>query len=619
MTIAQVPWFATDKDKPNEVASRVFDYVQEVERTQQYLFERFYRLACLYDPYFAQLSGFSGEGSSATGPDRKVQENVVASNVDTVCAVIAAAKVRPRVLLDDASWEEQRTARRLSFYAEGLGKLLDVHPIAVTGFRDGALKGTGLAKVSVNWAEETIRVERVMVDDIVVDEGECRTGTPKQMHQRVFVDRDQLKSEYPEKAAEIDAAQRGGRGAGEWGQWASYRPIERNQVVVIESWRLPYGKLGSKHYRPGRHTICVDQACLFDEPWEKRHFPFAVFRWTERACGWYGVGGAERIAGHQRRINKSHWQIDRQNDQLANPTTYVHLPDANIAVKTTNRLGTIAVYKSQIPTTVIPKAVSPDTYARLDRVREGAYEEFGVSRLAATARKPGGLDSGAALREYRDQTTQRFAQQEERFERFVLDIIWLALDAARDLALNDGTEAPVIVRHLAKGRKKIHWRDVDLGELKIQLTAASTLSRTPAGRTQTVQEWAQAGIISLDEARSLLRPFDPLDLDRTLSLYAAALDDIDRSIDAVLDGDHVVPEPYQNIKLGVWRFQQAYLQARGDDAPEETLEALRDWIVQGAHILAMQVADQDVLPANDQQVTPETQLAVNMIPHAEAM
>ncbi len=41
--------------------------------------------------------------------------------------------------------------------------------------------------------------------------------------------------------------------------------------------------------------------------------------------------------------------------------------------------------------------------------------------MTAQAAKPGGLDSGVALREYRDQTTQRFAIQEKAFETLKLD------------------------------------------------------------------------------------------------------------------------------------------------------------------------------------------------------
>jgi hypothetical protein len=586
------PWHKAAKitADPLELPSQVFEYVQEVERYQSPLFERFYRLSCLYDPYMLLMSSETGYER-----DRNVSENVIASNVDTVVGVIASSEVRPRVLLDDGDWTAQRQAARLSWYGEGIAKMLDAHKLASGAFKDAALKGSGLVKVWVDWEAGELRAERVLIDDIIVDESECRAGQlPPQLHHRVFTSKDDIKRDYPDSKAEIDAAQ-SGSSEGTWTSWAGYRPIEHDQIVVIESWKPCRGKRGTDRYVPGRHSKCIDTHALLDEEYHKPHYPIARMVWSERAIGWYGLGGAERIAGHQRLINKTHWVIDRQLERHANPTTYVRLPDANLTVKTVNRIGSMAVVKSDIPTTVIPPAVSKETYARLDRIRDGAYEEFGISRLAATAKKPGGLDSGAALREYRDQSTVRFAPQERSFERLVLDIILLGIDGAKDLATTEGYEAPVIVKALAKGRKRLRWEDVDVGEVRYQMQAASTLSRTPAGRTQMVLEWAQAGIISQDESRKLLAPFDPLDLDKTMSLYTAALDNIDLTIEEMLDGGHSVPEPFQNLSIGVWRTQQAYLRAKGDSAPEAVLETLRQWTVQAAWILSLRAEEQGVM------------------------
>lgn len=594
-------WF---KQKTPELPTAVFSYVQEVERSQSLLFERFYKLGALYDPYYSLMTGSGGTESSN---DRRVNENVIAASVDTVVAIISTAEVRPRVLIDEGDWTAHRTAARLSWYAEGLGKVLNVHTLAVAGFKDAAMKGTGLVKVYIDWQSGDIVAERVLVDDIIVDEGECRTGKPSQMHQRKFVDREQLKAAYPEHEEEIQAAQSTAAGDGSvWSNWADYRPIERDQVVVVESWHLPVGRKGRKGYKAGRHCICIDQAVLFDdEEWEKTFFPFAVLMWSTRAHGWYGIGGAERIAGHQRRVNKLHWQTDRALDQVASPTTYVHISDANLAVKTQNKLGTIAPYKHSIPKTVIPQAVSPEVYGRLAVVADKAFEEFGVSKMTATAKKPAGLDSGAAIREYHDATTQRFAQQEEGFEQFELDIIWRAIDCAKDLSLAEGESPPVIIRKLSKGKKKLSWSNVDPGEVKIQLQAASTLARTPAGRTQMVLEWAQAGIISQDEARSMMGPFDPLDLESPLSLYSSKLRDLQLTIEDLLDGEVVVPEPFQDLALGIYQTQMAYLGARGDGAPEEILENIRQWTVQAAFVLSMQ----EPAMAAPEAGTPTTALA----------
>lgn len=576
-------WWHADK---GQVWERVLDYVATVERAQSDIYTRFIKLAALYDP-----NGWNNAITAMRSSDEilgQVTENVVASNVDTVTAVIASTDVRARFMTDDADWSTQRLARQLEWYAEAVGKQLGIPEVCRKAFKSGALKGTGLVKVYIDQFDQ-IRTEHVMVDDVIVDEVECRAHAPRQLHQRNNIDREILKAEFPEYEMEIERAQSGRYR--NWRMWAGYRPLQRNEIVIIESWHLPIGVQDAPNYKPGRHTITIDGCDLVDEEYNEARFPFARFVWAERASGWYGISGAERIAGHQRALNKRNWQIDRQLDQGAIPTTYVRLADAALSVKTVNRLGTIAVYKSEKPETVIPPAVSPETYQSRQDLKAAAFEEFGVSQMAARATKPAGIDSGVAMREYRDQTTQRFATQEKAYEQLVLDVVQLVLGCCKKL----GSDAPVIMRRTKFGAKRIKWSQVDLGDVQVQIAAASTLARTPAGREQAVIEWAQAGVISQDEARRLLRHPD---LERAMSIYTEALENVENCLEEIADGSVVLPEPFMNLKMCVWRGQMQYLLWRDEGAPEEVLESVRQFVVQAAWMIgqATQPANQNAAP-----------------------
>lgn len=557
-----------------EVHRKVMDYVASVESAQFELFNLFVQCAVLYDPHDRQgvrAGWWEYGGHPWGGPDGQVYENVCASNVDTVAAIISPNKPRARFIPDDGDWSDNRRAKELERYTDGLVKLLDVHGVAQRGFKEAAKKGTGLAKVFEDG--KRIHVELTPVDEIVVDEGECLSGQmPRQMHQRKIVNKESLKDRFPNFADQIDKAQSGLR-------WADYRPIEDNECVVIESWLLPYGDQGDDDYRPGRHAITVEGADILDEEYHKPCFPFARMVWSERGSGWYGIGLIERIAGHQRTVNKRNWQIDRQIDQHAVPTTWVQQADAAITVKTINRFGTIGVYKVAKPDTVTPQAVSPETFKHLADTKASAFEESGVSRLAASAMKPAGIDSGVGLREYRDQTTQRFAVQESSYEQFFLDIVCLVVSCAKDL----GKNAPVVMRRAQHGKKKIKWANVDMGEVKVMIQASSQLAKTPAGRMQFGAELVERGLMTADEYRSvLLQP----DVDGVLSLYTAAYDNVERCIEEILDGEIMVPEPYQNLQMIVWRGTHHYFRAQEEGAPEEILENLRTYITQAAHIQA---------------------------------
>lgn len=565
-------WWNADEGTVNGV---LLPYVWKLERDQFATFSRFMRLEHLYDPNGPTADEYEDDVDGGIGC---AIENVVASNVDTVTAAIAATKVRARFMTDDGEWSEQRTATMLEWYCDGLAKLLDVHKHCSFTFKQAAKKGVGVLKVFAD-SFDRVRVERVMIDNIIVDDAECRDGgSPRQMHHRMLnADPEELKARFPEYASQIDLAT--GR-MSDMRRWAGYRILDNYGVVVVESWRLPIGVEGMEGYKPGRHTIVIDGCDLLDEPWEEDFFPFAMAVWSERDTSFYGISLAERIAGIQRALNKRNWQIDRNLDQYAVPTTYVDMPDAAMQVQSISRIGTIAVYKGRPPVTVTPQANSPEVYQHREQLKGSAFEESGVSRLAASAAKPAGIDSGVGLREYRDQTTQRFAPQEIVFEQLNLDVTILILWVCKGL----GDAAPDITRPAKYGERKIRWKDVTRDTLRVQIAAASTLGRSPAGRAQTALEWAQAGVISTDEWRRLTKHPD---LDHILSLYTQGMESVERDIEAIVyDELNVIPEPFGNLQLMSRMGQMAFLKYRDLKAPPEVLEALRTYTVLAAHLFA---------------------------------
>lgn len=570
-------WQRAEKGKVHE---RVFDHVRKIENEQALTFDRFVKLEALYDP-----NGPAAEGTDIRAEMMGVAENGIASNVDTVTAVVATTDVRSRYMTDGGSWSQQRQARHLEWYVESVGKQTERSAKCRQAFRSAAKKGTGLVHVVADHMFDQVVVEHVLVDDMIVPDRQCTNGRrPREMHRRRFRDKDELVAEFPEHEEAILNA------TGEQdGLWAGYRPMETNELVVIESWYLPFGKQGHPKYRPGRHTLTIRGVTLKDEDYHKPRFPFAEARWSERDESWYGISGAERIMGTQRALNRRNLQIERQLDQGAFPTTYVRQADARLAIASTNRVGTIVPFKAELPHTVIPQAVSAETYQSRGDLKESMNNEFGHSSMATHAAKPAGIDSGVAIREWRDATTQRFATQEKMFEDLCLDVDWLIIDACKEL----GDKAPVVQRSTRWGGKKITWAKVDMGEVKVQSVAASTLPRTPSGRSQLVMEWAQAGVVTMDEARRLMQHPD---LEKELSLYTAAIEAIEESIEEIADGKIVVPEPFDNLQLASWRAQQTYLIWRPARAPEYILENLRQYAVQAIYEKKAMASNTNAMP-----------------------
>jgi hypothetical protein len=561
-------WQEAERGK---VSGPLFTYVRAIDRVQFDIFNRFKQNEGLYD--VSTRPGIRAHRPRGIG---RMHENAIANAVDALSAQIATTEVRAVFDTDDADWGTQRRAKHLEWYAEALGKRLKVPQKARYAFKaGGTVKGTAVVKV-YNDKFKRPCVEPARIDDIVVNEDETRSGgEPLQLHHRTIVDRAVLRASYPKLKAQIDKAQ---GGFGQWQLWAGWRPLERNDVVVIESWYRALGVKGMDGYVPGRHVKAIDGLDLEDEEWNEEDFPFAVMMFSKPVGGWYGIGVVDRIASIQIALNRRNLQNERKLDQGAFPTTYCQPQDAQLATQQAsvfqNALGTVAVYRgSQPPTVINPPTVSPEELRDAERLSSKVYEVSGISRMAAQAVKPPGIESGEALRAYRDQTTQRFAEPEKDYEQFVLDIIWLLLGCCKKL----GADAPEMSRSSRFGLRKIPWSKVDMGDVRVWISAASTLSRTRAGREQTVTEWAQAGIISQDSARRLIgHP----DLEREMSLYTAAIESVEECIEEIADGGSVTPEPFMNLKLAVWRCQQQYLNWR--KAPEEILEELRGFIVTAA-------------------------------------
>jgi hypothetical protein len=568
-------WWVVKKGEVNKVA---IEYVSELEQQQFDVYDRFAKLAALYDPN----SPWADLGRDPNQPSgNHVSENIVASNVDTVASAIAASEVRARFMTDGAGWAMQRLAKSLEYYTGEICALFDVDAKCKQAFSPGCtVKGTGLVYTDLDRTGDIV-CQVVPADDVIVDERECRGGRqPKQLHWRRFRDRDELIAEHPESEEAIRRASK--MRLTQYGlRWADYRPLEDNDIVTVTSWRRPVGKKGKKGYQPGRKVTCIDGHDLEDETWEDDCFPFAKAVWTPREDGWYGIGLAERIAGHQRTVNKSNLHIERVLDQSAFVTHFVDMADAKIGQVTVNKVGTWVPIKGNTPKAYMPPAVHPETYQRHERTIAKSFEESGVSRMAAQSVKPAGLDSGRALREYRDQTTQRFALQEEAYERLKLDIVRMLLIACKKMAAK-GKKPPTVQHESRVGIRKIPWAKVEPAFLKTTIAASSNINRTPGGREQTLIEWAQAGVISTDDFRRLI---EHPDLERAMSLYTAAQDDVDECLDAIADGEVVMPEPFMNLEMCVWRGQQQYLLWNRGAAPEEVLEGVRRFVVQAAAML----------------------------------
>jgi hypothetical protein len=272
-----------------------------------------------------------------------------------------------------------------------------------------------------------------------------------------------------------------------------------------------------------------------DVPYEQDSFPFAFLHWSQGLTGFWGIGLAEELTGIQLEINKILRNIQTAQDICSVPRVFVDAGSqvSGAALQANPQGLSVVRYTGEAPKFLTASAMPGEIYSHLDRLVRQAYEITGVSQMSATSRKPSGLDSGVALREYADIESERFVLVGQRWEAFVLRLAELGVQQAKELY----EMRPDLNVRVAVGRgalEHIKWKDVQMEaeQYLLRCFPTSLLPTTPAGRLQKVQELMQAGFIDKDEGLALL---DFPDLERSMNLNTASYEDIMQILERVVE------------------------------------------------------------------------------------
>lgn len=577
-------WWKESQDKIHE---SVFAYVKHLDTKQSYkelgnirhmrLYGNFRLLGLNAHTYAVDNSN----AQSNRGIGNRLTMNVVQSICDTAQAKIAKNNPKPEFLTDAGDWSQQQKAKKLSRFCQGNFDALKIYEKGKQVFLDACIFGTGAMKFFRDGNE--IKCERVFINEIKVDDVEAVYGEPRQMHQTKFIHRDVLTEMFPDAKGSIQQIST---------TTSNTSPASTiaDMIQVVESWHLPSGKEATD----GVHSISINNKTLFKEEWKHDYFPFVFMRWGTRPLGFFGKGLPEQLQGIQLEINKILKTIQVSMHLTSIPKVFVENGSKVVKSHINNEIGGIITYDGTKPSYESVSTIPTELFSQLDRLYQRAYELAGISQLTAISQKPAGLESGKALREFNDIETERFMIVAQRYEEFYLKCCEQIIDMARDIAEESGS-----FKIKAKGKEfldTIDWKDIDLDNDKfvMQVFPTSSLSSTPAGKLEDVQELLAAGFVNREQAIKLL---DFPDLNAITDLQTAALDNIERLIDEMIDkGKYRAPEPFQNLALGLQTMQEAYLYHQNQGAPEPRLELLRRWMGDADALLkkaaAQQLADQ---------------------------
>jgi hypothetical protein len=558
-------WWAVPKAERAESLAKIMTAIAQYDSKRQTQYQISTRL--YGNTNLMGLNGLSMTKIASVNNALKdrMSYNLVQSTVDTVTSKMGKNKPKPLFLTSKGDYKMHRKAKKLDQFVDGVFYENEAYAMGTDVFRDAGVFGDGFVHVFDHYGR--VKFEKVMPSELYVDWVEAFYGYPRQLHRGKNVDRTVLMDLFPKHKDKILAANSASADL-----MGAYQNVA-DQIFVGESWHLPSGPDATD----GLHVIWIDSEILFEEKWEKDHFPFAKFSWGKRMYGYWGQALAEQIQNLQLELNKLLWVVQRSMHLAGTFKVFIKNGSKFPKEHLNNDIGAI-IAGNEPPQYIVPPIVQPEVYSHIQTIKTMAYEQAGISQLSAAAQKPAGLNSGKALREYNDIESDRFMTVGQEYERFFMQLAKLSVGVAKDIYEREGSYKVKV-----PGKKfveTIDWKDVDLQEdqYTMKIFPVSSLPNEPAGRLQTIQEYIQAGFITPRAGRRLL---DFPDLEQIEDLQNASEEWIHEVLERIVDdGVYTPPEPYDDLNLASELGLQYYAQGKSLGLEEEKLQLLRNFMAQ---------------------------------------
>lgn len=527
---------------------------------------RLYGNTSTYNIFGSALS--KSMGGQVNSASERISYNICQSVGDTLIAKMAKNKVVPTYITNGGVWTEQKKAKQLTKFTQGLFYQEKIHGKSIEAFGDGYVWGDGF--VYVFRKDDKVCVERTLPHELWTDEVEGAVGEPRQLHRVKLMDRDIALELFPELEEQIETVSKsnyqevGGQGSA------------ADLITVVESWHLRSGK----EAKDGLHVISIGDGD-WSEEYKRDYFPFPHFRYARRKIGWYAQGGCERLQNIQSEVNRN--MILKQRSLWMQGSFKVLLENSSKVVSQhiNNDVGTLIRYTTTPPQYVTPPATNPELQQWIDNLIEKGYRQEGVSQLAAAGEKPIGVDSGKAMRTLTDIENDRFLYVGQEMEAFQLEIARQAISVIKEICEDDEIKSYKVTFPNTRFLETVDWKDIDLDEECYVLKAypTSELSDDLTGRLSEVQEMMQAGLISPRTGKRLM---DMPDIEMNENLSNAAEDRLHQMFEDMLDdGKYTAPEaPWHDLQLAKQLVVEYYNYAEYMGAPDNRLALLNKFNAQ---------------------------------------
>jgi hypothetical protein len=544
--------------------------------------------------------------------DGASQYNVIQSVVDTFTSHVIRNRVRLMFLTERGNRTERERARGMTQATEAAFDEAGLYGEEGTQVcRDGCRDGTGCIKVTPDYENSRVLLERCLRDEIFVDERDARLGKPRQMMHRQRIDRAVLLARFPKHAEAIrdaDPMEYDTDGSDDLITVALKSATVAEQIEVREFWHLPSGRVDATKKESwgirdkgsgrkpapghdGRHMIVIQSGTgplerpvvLLDEPWPLPRFPIAFFTVKPRAIGLDGRGFVETLRHVQLQINKMLRRVDGIMQLHSVMTLYLNraanVNPQQVATNDWSRILMGDMPANQAITHISPQSVPGDYIQQIDRLISWSFQMVGLSELTVHAERPKSMQSGAAVRTLLDTESIRHTDVFRAWEHFHQQLGKVVVDVFRLLAWNDSNFE--VMWGSSKDLRVIKWKDTDLEDTKWKMGVWPTnlLPSTPGAKLEKVLELYREQAITREQLALLL---DYPDMGAIASALSSGLRNIERRLEHAVRGDLPYEEymPHGRLPLGLAHTTalQELNELEADEAEPEIVERVQQWL-----------------------------------------
>ena len=320
-------------------------------------------------------------------------------------------------------------------------------------------------------------------------------------------------------------------------------------------------------------AILIDRKIVKIEEY-KSVVPLAVIHYTNPVVGSNCVCITDMLKGIQTEIDEIMKRIS--DASLLNPANTIILSNAsNVKVsKLTNKIGNIINYDNPQNTAPFlvntPDFISSQYTTLLENLIEKAYNMVGISQLSAQGKKTPGLNSGVALATQSDIESDRFQNLLDQYIAIFTNV------------------AKLTVKTFQKNKKIIEpnryslnftWGEIEkeYNKMRIQFSAADSLSKDPSEKLKQLQALAQAGIIPTWMIASLL---ELPDINRGFSVANNAFNTVMTLIDGVIyDNKYDIPDyvPFSLLKEQIINMELSLRSASTNGSNDDDIKKLEKY------------------------------------------